>query len=190
MPIKSMAEAIKKVRLKTTLVLRLIWKRFIDVLFPPVLRNNGRFISVLEILQNIEKILQCKVHYIPGNHMQQACLGAKLWSIRVLEWRSPGCVGITLVPVAKGDYKNTGRFPAGTETGPTISNFEIRLWRLFHWGSMFFAPLTFLLAQMIHPANKRKTVNRLTASPTLKLSGSKTTSIRWDPGPTGIARNK
>jgi len=33
---------------------------------------------VLEILQNIEKILQCKVHNIPPNHMQQACLvGAK-----------------------------------------------------------------------------------------------------------------
>ena len=29
---------------------------------------------VLEILQNIEKILQCKVHNIPPNHMQQACL--------------------------------------------------------------------------------------------------------------------
>ena len=97
------------------------------MLFPPMPSNNDRCIGVLEILQNIEKILQCNVHNIPGNHMQQACLGTKLWSIGVLEWRSPGCVGITLVPVAKGDYKNTGRFPAGTETGPTISNFEIRL---------------------------------------------------------------
>jgi hypothetical protein len=38
-----MAEAIKKVRLKTTLVLRLICKRFIDVLFPPMPSNNGHY---------------------------------------------------------------------------------------------------------------------------------------------------
>jgi hypothetical protein len=36
---------------------------------------------VLEILQNIEKILQCKVHNIPPNHMQQACL-LEAWSMR------------------------------------------------------------------------------------------------------------
>ena len=44
------------------------------MLFPPVPSNNGHYNGVLEILQNIEKILQCKVHNIPPNHMQQACL--------------------------------------------------------------------------------------------------------------------
>jgi hypothetical protein len=50
------------------------------MLFPPVPSNNGHYNGVLEILQNIEKILQCKVHNIPPNHMQQACLeGHRAW---------------------------------------------------------------------------------------------------------------
>jgi len=36
--------------------------------------NHSHYNGVLEILQNIEKILQCKVHNNPPNHMQQACL--------------------------------------------------------------------------------------------------------------------
>ncbi len=56
MPMSSMAEAIKKVRLRTTLVLRLIWNRFMDMLFPPLQKNNGLYSFFLKILQHITNI--------------------------------------------------------------------------------------------------------------------------------------
>ena len=60
------------------------------MLFPPMPSNNGHYNGVLEILQNIEKILQCKVHNIPSNHMQQACL-ARIFHELLLRDRGEVC---------------------------------------------------------------------------------------------------
>jgi len=43
-----MAEAIRKVRLKTTLVLKLIWKRFMKILLPLLLGTTAAYVVMFK----------------------------------------------------------------------------------------------------------------------------------------------